>query len=398
MSTLTVVFVSVGLIFAVPVLTLFMQVIMTLPRQSKTKIPAGRRPHVAVLIPAHNEQEVIEKTLLSISNQLMAGDRVIVVADNCSDRTADIARQFGADVTIRSNPVLRGKGYALDHGLKFIEQLITPEVIIFIDADCHAEDGCIDRLARQCAQSLRPIQATYLMNPPRPPQKMASIVAFAWKVKDFVRPLGWHRLGFPCQLAGSGMAVPWEIVHMINLASGHLSEDLKLGLDLALIGRFSLFCPDAVVTSGVIAGDEPSHSQRARWEHGSIEAMVRYLPRLIGSIFRMRSFQLLGVVLDLCVPPLALLALALGSYLASALLLFILSGANAPIILSIIICTIFITAIILAWWRHGQDIIPLRWLMYAPVYAFLKIPLYIRFLLNRQQEWVKGERVSRGKI
>jgi cellulose synthase/poly-beta-1,6-N-acetylglucosamine synthase-like glycosyltransferase len=384
--------VLVGLIFALPVLVIFLQILMALPRRPASKMPKGSRPRVAVLVPAHNEQFVIGNTLASISRQLETGDRLVVVADNCSDHTADTARQQGAEVTIRSDSTLRGKGYALDHGLRFLEQTGIPEAVVFIDADCQLNDGCIDRLARLSDQSKRPTQAAYLMNPPQPPQQMASIVWFAWKVKDFVRPLGWHRLDLPCQLAGSGMAFPWNVVRSTNLATGHLAEDLKQGLDLALTGKFPLFCPDAVVTSNVTAGGSPNYSQRARWEHGTIETMVHYLPRLFISFCKTRSLPLFAMALDLSVPPLALLSLVLGAQLALTLLFFLISGASMPIIISGMTCALFFVSIVLAWWRYGREILPLRWLVFAPVYAVIKIPLYVRFFLNRQREWVKGER------
>jgi cellulose synthase/poly-beta-1,6-N-acetylglucosamine synthase-like glycosyltransferase len=384
-----------GLILALPVLTISLQVLAALPRRLPSKVPHGTRPRVAVLVPAHNEQSVIDKTLASISRQLEAGDRLVVIADNCSDLTADTARHQGAEVTVRTNPTLRGKGYALEHGLEFLEQTRAPEVVIFVDADCELEDGCLDRLARLCLRTMRPTQATYLMNPPWPPQRTASMVSFAWKVNDFVRPLGWHRLGFPCRLAGSGMAFPWEVVRSTNLAGDYLAEDVKQGLDLALTGKFPMFCPEAVVTSNVTAGGAPSHSQRARWEHGSIEVMIRYLPLVLVSFCKTGSLPLIGMALDLSAPPLALLALALGTHLSLTLTLFLAFGVAAPILVSSVICALFFAAIFLAWCRYGREILPFRWLVFAPVYAIVKIPLYAKFLFNRQREWVKGERELR---
>jgi cellulose synthase/poly-beta-1,6-N-acetylglucosamine synthase-like glycosyltransferase len=386
------VLIFVGLILAVPVLTILLQIFAALPRLPSSKVPGGPRLRLAVLVPAHNEQLVIAKTLASISRQLEADDRLIVVADNCSDQTADLARQQGAEVTIRTDPVLRGKGYALEHGLNFLEQGGIPDVVVFIDADCQLEDGCIDRLARLCVQTMRPTQAAYLMNPPRPPERIASMVSFAWKVNDFVRPLGWHRLGFPCQLAGSGMAFPREALRSTKPAGGYLAEDLKLGLDLALAGKFPLFCPEATVTSNVIVGRAPSHSQRARWDHGKIETMIHYLPRLVVAFCRSRRLPLMAMALDLSAPPLALLALALGTHLALTIAFFLVSGLGAPVLASGMICALFFVAIVLAFWRYGREIMPLRWLVFAPVYAITKIPLYVKFLFNRQREWARGER------
>ena len=381
-----------GLILALPVLVLFFQVLASLPPRRKAKLPQGPRPRIAVLIPAHNEQSVLGKTILSVAGQLVPGDRLLVVADNCCDRTAEVAHQLGAEVTVRSDPVHRGKGYALDHGLTFLEQSGAPEVVIFLDADCELDDGCVYRLALSSFQSGRPVQGAYLMAPPRPRQKIASMVCFAWKVKDFVRPLGWHRLALPCQLAGSGMAFPWEVARASNLATAHLAEDLKQGLDLAIAGKFPLFCPDAVVTSDVAPGGRPSASQRARWEHGTVGLAIEYLPRLLGRLCKAPSLSLFAMALDISVPPLALLALTLGAYLVLTLGFMLIAGTIAPVAIGALLCTLFFATICLAWWRHGQEIIPLRWLVFAPVYAVLKIPLYGRFLLDRQRVWARADR------
>lgn len=387
----------IALILAVPIFTLFVQILAAMARIQATKVPTQPRPRLAVLVPAHNEQAVIDKTLASIFRQLQKHDRLVVVADNCSDQTADIARRRGAEVIVRTDLVLRGKGYALEHGLNFIGQTCIPDVVIFIDADCELQDDCVDRLARLCVQTSRPIQATYLMNPPRPPTRVASIVSFAWKVNDFVRPLGWYRLGFPCRLAGSGMAFPWMVISSTQPIGGYLAEDVKLGLDLALGGNFPLFCPEAVVTSDVIAGAAPSPSQRARWDHGNIEIMIRYLPRLVIAFLKTWRLPLITMALDLSVPPLALLALALGTLVVLAFVNFIVTNEPAPIIMSGISAIVFVTAVLLAWWRYGREMVPFRWLVFAPVYAISKIPLYGHFLFKRQRVWVKGERDARGR-
>jgi cellulose synthase/poly-beta-1,6-N-acetylglucosamine synthase-like glycosyltransferase len=382
-----------GIALAIPVTTLFLQTLASLPPR-RAKIPYGPRPRIAVLVPAHNEEFAIGRTLASIARQLANTDRLVVIADNCTDATVAMARQQGAEVTLRSDPLLRGKGYALDHGLRFLEQSGAPDIVIFIDADCRSKHGCIARLALSSFHAMRPAQAAYLMNPPRQAGKTASIVSFAWRVKDFVRPLGWRRLGLPCQLAGSGMAFPWEMARLSNLASNALAEDLKQGVDLALMGVFPLFCPDAVVTSDVAAGGTPSKSQRARWEHGTIEIILRYLPRLVVRFCEAPSLSLLAVALDLSVPPLALLALLAGLELILALAAFIALGIDLPLIICGIVCALFLAAILLAWWRHGRDLLPLHWLVFAPIYAIGKIPLYGRFFFNRQCAWIRGERQS----
>ena len=391
-AALEIALISLGLVLALPVGVLFLQVLASLAPRRRVGLPFGARPRIAVVIPAHNEQSTIGKTLASVASQLAGDDRLVVVADNCSDQTAELARRQGAEVTVRTDSIRRGKGYALDHGLTFLDQTRAPEVVIFLDADCELNEGCIQHLALASIRSGRPAQAAYLMTPPRSQQKTASIVCFAWKVKDLVRPLGWHRLGLPCQLAGSGMAFPWTVARACSLATGALAEDFQQGLDLALQGKFPLFCPQAVVTSDVAPGGQPSASQRARWEHGTLATAAEYLPRLIGRFLRVPSLSLLAMTLDVCVPPLALLALLLGASFTLALVFSFLSGVFAPVWFQGALCGVFFATICLAWWGHGRDIIPLRWLVFAPLYALLKIPLYGRFFLDRQRVWVRGDR------
>lgn len=380
-----------GAIIVVPVMALFIQIAASWLPGRRVPLKAAR-PSFAVVVPAHNEEAAIGRTLGAIVPQLVPGDRLVVVADNCTDGTAAVARVAGAEVTERFNDTRRGKGYALAHGIQHLERTGSPEIAVFIDADCHVMPGCLHTLARVTAEAQAPVQAAYLLTPPRTASRTASFVAFAWTVKDFVRPLGWHRLGMPCQLAGSGMAFPWGLLRGVDLASDHLAEDIKLGLDLAMRGYFPRFCPDAVVTSKVFTGEAPAPSQRARWEHGALHLLVTYVPRLASTLLRHPSWRLAAVTFDMTVPPLALLALLVGGYLLIAVAAAFAGFATAPVALALILVATFFAAILLAWAGYGRDLLPLGQLVFAPLYALVKVPLYFRFLVSRQRSWVRGER------
>lgn len=99
-----------AIIVLVPVSVLLLQVLLAcLPARSRPK-GIGERPRVAVLVPAHDEALVIRAMLASVTPQLLDGDRLLVVADNCSDDTARLARASGAEVVERHDTRLRGKG------------------------------------------------------------------------------------------------------------------------------------------------------------------------------------------------------------------------------------------------------------------------------------------------
>ncbi len=172
---------------------------------SAPQISAGERPAKhRRLVPAHNEALVILRTLTSLAPQLLPGDRVVVIADNCSDATAQLATQAGAMVLDRRDPVLRGKSYALDFAVRAMERN-PPEVFVVIDADCTVHPGALDAMARLAFAAGRPVQASYVLELPadaKPPQRLT---AMAFRVKNHVRPNGLDRLGLPCFLNGSGM-------------------------------------------------------------------------------------------------------------------------------------------------------------------------------------------------
>ena len=185
-----------GLVCAVPVCVLLFQVWVARGALMEPALPAIdriKRPTVAVLVPAHNEQEVIESTLRTLLPQLQAGDRLLVVADNCTDDTAHLARAAGAEVVERSHASDRGKGFALDFGVRYLSRN-PPEVLVIVDADCRVESGSLQRLANLAITQGRPVQALDLMLPNAAASLKQRLAAWAWRVKNWARPLGWHRL------------------------------------------------------------------------------------------------------------------------------------------------------------------------------------------------------------
>nr|WP_169131377.1 glycosyltransferase family 2 protein [Aromatoleum evansii] len=375
----------------VPVVVLFVQVLAALPRRRSRSVRASARPRVAVLVPAHDEALGIVATVRNIRAQLGDGDRLVVIADNCSDDTALLAREAGAEVIVRQDPQRRGKGYALDFGMRFLEAA-PPQAVAIVDADCRLADGALDRLARSCGASGRPVQALYLMHAPAGAGLKLRIAEFAWAVKNRLRPLGYARLGLPCQLMGSGMVFPWATLRDAELASGHIVEDLKLGLELTAAGHAPLFCPEARVGSDFPCSDEGARTQRTRWEHGHLAMIVADAPRLLRLALTRRNLRLAALVLDLCVPPLALLTLAVVAAFALTGVLAAAAGPVLPFALATLACALLATAVLLAWAACGRDIVSFADLVRAPLYALSKIPLYLRFLVRRQVDWVRSRR------
>ena len=110
---------AVGVI-SIPVAVFFTQIFMSLLPSNNKSSSTKRTPLTTILIPAHNESTGITQTLLSIKAQSTANVKVLVVADNCNDDTAAVARSHGVEVIERFHETKRGKGFALDFGLQYL--------------------------------------------------------------------------------------------------------------------------------------------------------------------------------------------------------------------------------------------------------------------------------------
>ena len=395
MRFLEIVLETVAFLLLLPAAILFVEILLAATKPAYLPGQRGERRRLAVLVPAHDEASIIEGTIRSIVPQLNESDRLLVVADNCADDTAAVARSAGAEVVVRSDLTRRGKGYALDFGIRRLE-FEPPDVVVIVDADCRVDPGAIDKLARLCAMTERPIQALYLMHAQKNSGPKMRIAEFAWIVKNQARPEGLHRLGLPCQLMGTGMAFPWLCISKAKLASGHIVEDLQLGIDLARAGTPPLFCPDALVSSEFPPSSDGVQGQRTRWEHGHLGVIVSEVPRLLlGSLFRMNA-SLLSLTLDLSVPPLALLALMVAAVWCASAIFLIFTNTQLPVAIATTSAALLVLSVLMAWVRYGRQTISLPSLALAIVYALWKIPLYAKFLVARQMDWVRSKRNEDG--
>jgi cellulose synthase/poly-beta-1,6-N-acetylglucosamine synthase-like glycosyltransferase len=354
----------------------------------------GIRPPVAVLVPAHNESSGLLPTLVNIQEQLLPVDRLVVIADNCSDDTAVVARATGAEVVERHDPTKRGKGYALDWGVQHLSLKSYP-IVVIIDADCKLADGALDNLVSTCVSTGRPVQALYLMSPPSASLINYQVAEFTWRVKNWLRPLGLRTVNLPCQLMGTGMAFRWEQLRSANLASTQIVEDLQLGLDLALAGHPPVFCPSARVTSEFPLSVEGAGTQRKRWEQGHLNLLLRRAPRLLAIALARRDWNLLAITLDLAVPPLSLLGMLVFVIFLLSLLWAIAGYSSAALAVSASSLLAFTIATLLAWLKCGRDVVPPKALLLIPSYVFRKLTLYSQFVFGKiDSDWIRTDRTK----
>jgi cellulose synthase/poly-beta-1,6-N-acetylglucosamine synthase-like glycosyltransferase len=380
---------------AVPVTTILIETIgaIVLPERPFA-LATGKtvRNRVGVLVPAHNEEETLAETLATIKPQLRGGDWLLVVADNCSDSTAAIAEGLGADVIVRTDPLNIGKGFALDWGVRHFATN-PPEIVIVVDADCRLREFAIDHLTEMCSTHHRPVQARYLMTNSPNSLPYAVFREFAWRVKNWIRPLGLSSARLPCQLMGTGMAFGWEVIATANLASGELVEDLKLGLELAASGHPPIFCPTAIVTSEFPATGDGRQSQQRRWEQGHIGMILASIPGFAVKGIRHGNLGLFVLALDAAVPPLSLLSLTLMLFLGLGLVFLCIGIGSAAFLVSLCNLAAFTCTAMLCWFKFGRDVLPLKLALWAVAVPLAKIPFYCRLLFKRNNyTWIRTDR------
>ena len=392
--------VAAAAVVSVPALVFLCQCVASLWPGGPAAAGPAARPRLAVLVPAHNEEAGLAAALDSVRPQLAPGDRLVVVADNCTDGTAGVARACGARCVERFDEVKRGKGHALAAGLDAL-RADRPEVVVIVDADCRVEPGALGTLAAAAAAADAPVQCVYLLEPDPNAGPAARLSNFAFLVKNLVRQRGMAALGLPALLQGTGMAFPWRVIDGVDLATGHITEDLVIGLDLLERGHAPRFCDAARVLSAQ-ASPDAEVAQRTRWEHGYLSTMIARGPGLLLRGLAGRP-ALLGTAADLTVPPLSLLLmLAAAAGLLAAGVAGLCVALGHPLAWLAVLAAAWlgllglaVAAVLVAVCRvHARCVMPVRTLLAAPLYALAKLPIYLKFLRGPETRWVRTQRAA----
>jgi cellulose synthase/poly-beta-1,6-N-acetylglucosamine synthase-like glycosyltransferase len=283
--------------------------------------PAAR---LVVLVPAHDESELIARCVRSLREQTYPSDlyEIVVIADNCTDDTAAIAAAAGADeVMTRCAPDARGKGRALRWAFdRVLARSLPPDALVMVDADSAADPDLLLRLAQPFQAGARAVQGTYLLSAldlERPPLTVISVMLI-----NRVRPAGFSVLRLPfTHLAGNGMLLSRELLVDHPWTAFANTEDLEYSLILNTAGERIAFAGDAVVRGPAAPTRQAAAQQQLRWHGGKVYMAKVWLPRLIASALRQRRLWLLGIALGLAVPPLGVLmaTTAVGTVLVGVL-------------------------------------------------------------------------------
>jgi len=348
--------------------------------------PISPRPQFAVIVPAHNEEHTLPDTLTSLEQLDYPPEcfGVFVVADNCQDATAEVARRHRCTVWERVAPERRAKGYALNWAFERVPKKYN--AVVVVDADTKVDPTLLTNFAR-AYEPFTVLQASLLQAASSNVSSVASYVASA--VQNCLKPLGRQNLGFSAGLGGTGICIPRGLLEEAPWQRFGLAEDVEYHVDLVLAGRKVRFVPEAWVEATAPHTLGGLRSQRLRWERGRIEAIRRFTGPLLARALRKREAAAFEVFVSMVAPPLSLTAstsvgcIALGAIRRSATSLVV--GALGLVAIA---CAAF-----RALWIVQAPAKVYAYSLFFPMFVTWRTYLSVRSLLHgARKSWVRTER------
>nr|WP_295970342.1 glycosyltransferase family 2 protein [uncultured Bacillus sp.] len=245
----------------------------------------------AVIVAARNEELVIGQLIRSIKNQKYPKDLldIFVVADNCTDQTARVAKREGAIVRERFNTVKIGKGYALDFMINIIEKEYSSRKYkgyFVFDADNLLDEQYIAEMNKTFNQGYRVV--TSYRNSKNYDQNWISAGYALWFLHE-AEYLNLPRtvLNSSCAISGTGFLVHADLIKENGGWNHHLlTEDIEFSVSQIIKGEKIGYCRRAVFYDEQPVTFEQSWHQRMRWAKGFYQVFAKYGRDLIGGIFK----------------------------------------------------------------------------------------------------------------
>ena len=230
------------------------------------------------IIPAHNEEAVIANLVESLKNQTYNKELydIYVIADNCTDNTAKVAKEAGAIVYERFDETKKTKGYALNW---FLQQKIkenAPYDAFFVfDADNIVDKDFVKNMNKKLCQGEDVVQGYRDIKNPTDSWITAGYAIFYWTMHRFYH-LARYNIGLSPLLNGTGFMVKFDVVKPNGWDTVTLTEDIEFSLKRIIAGKKLGWATDAIVYDEQPVGFKQSWSQRSRWTVGHIQCIGKY--------------------------------------------------------------------------------------------------------------------------
>lgn len=348
-----------------------------------------------VIIPAHNEENGIGDVVRSVQSIDWPNDqyRIVVVADNCSDGTAERATEAGANVLVRRNEELRGKGHALAHAFRESRAHGVAQAVVVIDADSRVSANLLEAIAARMERGEQAVQVHYGVSNVHASWR-TRLMTIAMTAFHQVRSRARERLGLSCGIRGNGWAVTHTLLDKVPYTSFSLTEDLEFGVELGMQGFRVAYADEAHCDGEMVSGEKDARSQRRRWEQGRMSILRSKTLPLLRRAVTERSRVCLDLALELLVLPLSYVALLAVALTAAAWLLAPGGTRTGPwFVAGAASCAALAIYILRGWQLSGTGARGLLDLFRAPIFVLWKFAVMVGG--RRATEWVRTERERR---
>ena len=357
------------------------------------------------ILPAHNEEAVIANLVDSLNNQDYDKELldIYVIADNCTDNTAKIAREHGAIVYERFNNNEKTKGHALNWFLKQkIEEKADYDAFFVFDSDNIVDKNFTKNMNKKLCQGEEVVQGYRDIKNPADSWITAGYAFFYWTMHRFYH-LARYNVGLSPLLNGTGFMVKFDLVKNTGWDTVTLTEDIEFSLKRIIKGKRLGWATDAIVYDEQPLTFKASWSQRSRWTVGHIQCMKIYTKDLATAIGKNKTVMnfdgLLYIIgsIPLFIATLLLLCSNFVIYAANAM-----TGIDLIINIMRYVIPTFLLPIgsaLLTMYLEKKPIKPMaKWLLYYPIFMGSWLAINFKCLFKRNTTWEKIEHVRDIKI
>ncbi len=357
------------------------------------------------IIPAHNEEAVVGNLIESLKNQTYNKDLydIYVIADNCTDNTAKIAKEAGAIVYERFDETKKTKGYALNW---FLQQKIAEDApydaFFVFDADNIVDKNFIKNMNKKLCQGEDVVQGYRDIKNPSDNWITAGYAIFYWQMHRFYH-LARYNLGLSPLLNGTGFMVKFDVIKPQGWDTETLTEDIEFSLKRIIKGKKLGWATDAIVYDEQPTGFRQSWSQRSRWTVGHIQCIQKYTKDLvIAAKENKKMINFDGLLYIVGSIPMFIITMLL--LFSNFVMYNSASITTAELIKNLIFYLVptFILPIlvgIFAMWLDGRKIKPMaKGLLCYPLFLLTWICINFKCLFIRNTSWEKINHVRSIKI
>ncbi|HJJ11195.1 MAG TPA: glycosyltransferase [Clostridiaceae bacterium] len=357
------------------------------------------------IIPAHNEEKVVVNLIESLKKLDYPKDLydIYVIADNCTDKTAEVAKKAGAIVYERFDEAHKTKGHALQWFLaQKIEEDAPYDAFCIFDADNIVDENFLKVMNKKLCQGEEVVQGYKDIKNPSDSWVSAGYAIFYWTMHRFYH-LARYNIGLSPLMNGTGFMVKFDVIKPQGWNTKTLTEDIEFSLKRIIEGKKLGWARDAIVYDEQPVGFKQSWTQRSRWTVGHMQCLKEYTKPLAEAVVKNKTVMNFdGLLYMLGTTPMLILTMVLVIVNIVLFATGAMSGLDFTIqMLKYIIPTLLVLPFmgLVVLYLEKKPIKPMiKGLLTYPIFMGSWLLINIKCLFKRDTEWKKIDHVNDKKI